>query len=81
MGIEIVVGRSQHNSNINFEERLAKWVRFLDKSDFHPTNTVFRFAKRIIVMVGGRILVEGTPQEIAADKGVREAYLGGAHHV
>ena len=33
----------------------------------HDMNLVFRFASRIIVMVGGRILVEGTPQEIAAD--------------
>ena len=38
---------------------------------------VFRFASRIIVMVGGRILVEGTPQAIAADARVREVYLGG----
>jgi branched-chain amino acid transport system ATP-binding protein len=47
----------------------------------HDMNVVFRFAKRIIVMVGGRILAEGTPQEIAADKGVRAVYLGGAHRV
>ncbi len=46
----------------------------------HDMNVVFRFANRIIVMVGGRILVEGTPQEIAADARVREVYLGGAHH-
>ena len=31
-------------------------------------------------MVAGTILVEGTPQEIAADPRVREVYLGGAHH-
>jgi branched-chain amino acid transport system ATP-binding protein len=43
----------------------------------HDMDLVFRFASRIIVMVGGRILVEGTPQEIAADARVREAYLGG----
>jgi len=42
----------------------------------HDMNVVFRFASRIIVMVGGRILVEGTPAEIAADKVVREVYLG-----
>ena len=43
----------------------------------HDMNVVFRFARRIIVMVGGRILVEGSPSEIAADKRVREVYLGG----
>ena len=42
----------------------------------HDMNFVFRFASRIIVMVGGRILVEGTPDEIAADPRVREVYLG-----
>jgi branched-chain amino acid transport system ATP-binding protein len=41
---------------------------------------VFRFARRIIVMVGGRILVEGGPDEIAADPRVREVYLGRARH-
>ncbi len=42
----------------------------------HDMNFVFRFASRIIVMVGGRILLEGTPEEIAADPRVREVYLG-----
>jgi branched-chain amino acid transport system ATP-binding protein len=43
----------------------------------HDMNVVFRFAHRIIVMAAGRILVEGTPEEIAADARVREVYLGG----
>jgi len=42
----------------------------------HDMNVVFRFASRIIVMVGGRILVEGTPDEIGRDARVREVYLG-----
>ena len=46
----------------------------------HDMNVVFRFAHRIIVMVGGRILLQGTPKEIAADPRVREVYLGGARH-
>ena len=46
----------------------------------HDMNVVFRFASRIIVMVGGRILLEGTPQEIAADTRVREVYLGRSRH-
>jgi branched-chain amino acid transport system ATP-binding protein len=44
----------------------------------HDMDVVFRFASRIIVMVGGRILVEGSPSEIAADSRVREVYLGQA---
>ena len=46
----------------------------------HDMNLVFRFATRIIVMVSGRILVEGTPAEIASDPRVREVYLGKARH-
>ena len=46
----------------------------------HDMNIVFRFASRIIVMVGGSILLEGTPAEIARDPQVREVYLGKGHH-
>jgi ABC-type branched-subunit amino acid transport system ATPase component len=45
----------------------------------HDMDVVFRFASNIIVMVGGRILVEGSPQDIARDERVREVYLGRAH--
>jgi branched-chain amino acid transport system ATP-binding protein len=46
----------------------------------HDMNIVFRFASRIIVMVRGSVLVEGTPEEIMRDPRVREVYLGGASH-
>jgi branched-chain amino acid transport system ATP-binding protein len=46
----------------------------------HDMDLVFRFARRITVMVGGAILTEGTREEIAADPRVRAAYLGHAHH-
>ena len=46
----------------------------------HDMEVVFRFASRILVMVGGRILVEGTPQEISHDERVREVYLGKQKH-
>src|SRR4051812_49365873 len=46
----------------------------------HDMEVVFRFASRIIVLVAGAILVEGTPTEIAANPKVREVYLG-SHHV
>ena len=47
----------------------------------HDMDVVFRFASRIHVMVGGRILVQGTPDEIARDPRVREVYLGRTHRV
>jgi len=47
----------------------------------HDMDVVFRFASRIHVMVGGRILVQGTPDDIARDPRVREVYLGKAHRV
>jgi branched-chain amino acid transport system ATP-binding protein len=44
----------------------------------HDMELVFRFATRVIVMVGGRVLVEGPPHEIATDPQVRAVYLGKA---
>ncbi len=46
----------------------------------HDMELVFRFAERITVLVGGSVLTEGTPEEIAADPRVREVYLGEAQH-
>ena len=46
----------------------------------HDMELVFRFAERITVLVGGEVLTEGTPAEIAADPRVREVYLGEAQH-
>ena len=45
----------------------------------HDMELVFRFASRVIVLVGGRVLLEGTPAEIAADERVRAVYLGKTH--
>ncbi|HTS24061.1 MAG TPA: ABC transporter ATP-binding protein [Casimicrobiaceae bacterium] len=46
----------------------------------HDMNLVFSFAERITVLVGGSVLVEGSPEEIAHDARVREVYLGEAQH-
>ncbi|MFY0634086.1 MAG: ABC transporter ATP-binding protein [Vannielia sp.] len=43
----------------------------------HDMDLVFRVAQQIVVLVQGRILTEGTPQEIASNAQVRELYLGG----
>jgi ABC-type branched-subunit amino acid transport system ATPase component len=42
----------------------------------HDMDLVFRFAERITVLASGAILAEGTPEAIARDPAVREAYLG-----
>jgi len=42
----------------------------------HDMSLVFRFARRITVMVSGRVLTEGAPADIASDERVRELYLG-----
>jgi len=46
----------------------------------HDMDLVFRFARRITVLVQGQVLVEGTPEQIAADRRVRDVYLGEATH-
>jgi branched-chain amino acid transport system ATP-binding protein len=46
----------------------------------HDMGLVFRFAERITVLVGGKVLTEGTPAQIAADPRVKEVYLGEAEH-
>jgi branched-chain amino acid transport system ATP-binding protein len=42
----------------------------------HDMDLVFRFARRVIVLVSGAILFEGTPAEVAANKAIRDIYFG-----
>ena len=46
----------------------------------HDMDIVFRFARRITVLVQGEVLVEGAPDEIARDKRVHDVYLGEGGH-
>jgi branched-chain amino acid transport system permease protein len=45
----------------------------------HDMDAILKMAGRITVLHGGRILTEGTPEEIKRDASVQEAYLGGVH--
>ena len=44
----------------------------------HDMRVIFHLADRITVLDQGRLLAEGTPEEIAADETVQAAYLGKA---
>jgi len=44
----------------------------------HDMRVVFHLADRIMVLAEGAVLAEGTPDEIAANERVQEAYLGKA---
>ncbi len=44
----------------------------------HDMEIVFNISRSIMVMHQGRTIVQGTPEEVRANKNVREAYLGGS---
>jgi branched-chain amino acid transport system permease protein len=43
----------------------------------HDMDALFELAERVTVLQEGRILVEGTPDEIKGNAAVQDAYLGG----
>jgi len=47
----------------------------------HDMDALFELAERVTVLQEGRVLTEGTPDEIRKSVAVQEAYLGGVHGV
>src|SRR5262249_18126458 len=47
----------------------------------HDMDALFELAERVTVLQEGRVLVEGTPDEIKTNAKVQDAYLGGVHGV
>ncbi|MGH7043772.1 MAG: ABC transporter permease subunit [Acetobacteraceae bacterium] len=45
----------------------------------HDMDAIFELAERITVLYEGRLLAEGTPEEIQSSQAVQDAYLGGLH--
>jgi branched-chain amino acid transport system permease protein len=43
----------------------------------HDMDSLFELVERVTVLQEGRVLVEGTPDEVKGNKAVQEAYLGG----
>jgi branched-chain amino acid transport system permease protein len=47
----------------------------------HDMDSLFELVERVTVLQEGRVLVEGTPEQIKGNSKVQEAYLGGVHGV
>ncbi|MBW4089655.1 MAG: branched-chain amino acid ABC transporter ATP-binding protein/permease [Proteobacteria bacterium] len=45
----------------------------------HDMDAIFELAERITVLYEGRLLADGTPDEIQGNQAVQDAYLGGLH--
>ncbi|MCP4384539.1 MAG: ABC transporter ATP-binding protein [Hyphomicrobiales bacterium] len=45
----------------------------------HDMHVVFSLADRVTVLAQGRVIADGSPEEVRGDPVVQEAYLGGVH--
>ncbi len=74
---EPTAGMARHDTNSTIELLKSIKERGMTKVIIeHDMHVVFSLADRISVLAGGRIICQGTPEEVKADPRVKEAYLG-----
>ena len=74
---EPTAGMARHDTNATIDLLKRIKARGMTKVIIeHDMHVVFSLADRITVLAGGRIICQGTPDEVKADPRVKEAYLG-----
>jgi branched-chain amino acid transport system ATP-binding protein len=68
------MGKEESAHMVSLIERLRATTTVLLVE--HDMDAVFRLADRITVLVYGRVIASGKPEEIKRNREVREAYLG-----
>jgi branched-chain amino acid transport system ATP-binding protein len=70
------MGREESRACLAQIRRIAETERIPVVFVEHDMNVVFSFASRVIVLVAGKLLVDGPPEQVRADPRVKEAYFG-----
>ncbi|WIJ23701.1 ABC transporter ATP-binding protein [Devosia sp. RR2S18] len=77
---EPTAGMSRHDTNTTIDLLQKIKSRGTTKVIIeHDMHVVFSLADKISVLAQGRIIAEGTPDQVRGNPKVQEAYLGGAH--
>ena len=77
---EPTAGMSRHDTNSTIDLLKKFKERGMTKVIIeHDMHVVFSLADRITVLAQGRIIADGTPDEVRGNAKVQEAYLGGTH--
>jgi branched-chain amino acid transport system ATP-binding protein len=77
---EPTAGMSRHDTNSTIDLLKKIKERGMTKVIIeHDMHVVFSLADRVTVLAQGRIIADGTPDEVRGNPVVQEAYLGGAH--